>query len=160
VFDLDRTLWDVFDKHGNPIWAKQLVEPFEARNDDAIVDDVGSICRLKPGVKNFLSSLHKEKKKISFLSVGGIKHLPMKYQPSVLALKTFGILKFFNCKRILLYKFDKKSISFPEPRENCIFFDDSDEHLNDVKRELPDVTLVDAKIIENYESILTFSENK
>ncbi len=32
LFDLDNTLWDTFDKNGNPIWAKQLVPPYQIKN--------------------------------------------------------------------------------------------------------------------------------
>ena len=33
LFDLDLTIWDCYDKHGNPIWAKQMVAPFKTQGN-------------------------------------------------------------------------------------------------------------------------------
>ena len=59
LFDLDLTLWDTFDKHGNPIWAKQLIPPYHI-NGDLLTDDVFATCKLRKGIKEYLIHLREE----------------------------------------------------------------------------------------------------
>lgn len=161
VFDLDRTLFDTVDKFKNPIWAKQLVPPLTLSDSgDFLVDDVGSVCTLRKGVKELLDILRKNKKIVSFLSVGGVKSYPNKCQPSLQVLKAFDILKYFKGSRTLLYKTDKKIEFFKNKADLFVFFDDSQDHLQDVSRSHPDVTLVDAKDLLDFSKIDLFSGEK
>jgi predicted phosphatase len=57
VFDLDKTIWDCEDKYTNSIWAKQIIFPIIPIDDNTIIDDCGSICRLQDGFKEFLNSI-------------------------------------------------------------------------------------------------------
>ena len=66
VLDLDLTIWDPFDRHGNPIWAKQLIAPFHDERD-VVIDDVGSRCVLRKGVKTFGSDVRRNRHELSFL---------------------------------------------------------------------------------------------
>lgn len=161
VFDLDRTLFDTVDKFKNPIWAKQLVPPLTlSEGGDSLTDDVGSVCTLRKGVREMLITLRKHKKIVSFLSVGGVKGYPNKCQPSLQALKTFNILKYFKGGRTLLYKTDKKTEFFKNKADLFVFFDDSQDHLQDVSRSHPDMTLVDTKDLLDFSKIDLFSGEK
>ena len=44
-FDLDKNIFDTFDKYKNPIWARQMIPPFN-KIDDYIIEDDCLIKRL------------------------------------------------------------------------------------------------------------------
>ena len=135
IFDLDLTIWDCYDIHGNPIWAKQMVPPYykQVAVNEVLTDDVRSFCSLRKGVKEFLIHLRKENYEIGFLSAGGILNLPFEYQPSVKLLKQFEILDKFNYIKMLEYKTYDKAFMLNLLNEDVVFFDDSEKVLNSVK---------------------------
>jgi predicted phosphatase len=146
IFDLDRTIWDTYDVHGNQIWAKQMVPPYSVIDSSTIRDDIGSYCILKPGVSEFLSFLSNNNKKIGFLSCGAVYGFEKVIQPSLILLELFNIKQCFNDIEILEYKtFSKHDYLKNEPE--CVFFDDDEKHLNAVKT-LQHVDEIDAKEIE------------
>ena len=126
IFDLDRTIWDCYDKHGNPIWAKQLLPPFSIQGDQ-VTDDVGSICLLRPGIKLYISNLLSSEHNIGYCSVGRVYNLPNKYQPSVLLLDLFKLDEFDPPLCFLGYKTDSK-VDHLLSCQNCIFYDDDPKH--------------------------------
>jgi hypothetical protein len=105
---------------------------------------------LKDGVKSFMNLLSSHSKLISFISTGGIKDLPPDHQPSLLVLHFFEMLHFFSAERVLLYKSEMKSTSFPKPFENSLFFDDSQECLDDIRNSILGVSVIDSKSIQDY----------
>ena len=129
LFDLDITLWDTADKHGNSIWAKQLVPPYFIK-DDIITDDVYSKCTLRKGVKEYLEYLRSENHEVGFVSSGQYVDLPFDSQPSVHMLKLFEIYDYFNGIQILDYKTYNKAESIRYIDEKIIFYDDSIKNLN------------------------------
>ena len=131
VFDLDRTVWDTYSKQGQPIWAKQLVPPLALNDDGVIIDDVGSTCSLRQGIYEFLEALVRKKKTISFVSVGGIKDYPSECQPSLMLLKLFDILSFFNGHQYLLYRLDSKADCMAN-FGMCVLFDDNEKTRDEV----------------------------
>jgi len=132
LFDLDLTIWDCFDKKNNPIWAKQMVFPFENRND-VIIDDVGSRCILKKGIKEYLRYLNNESNKIGFVSAGKHATIPYEYQQSIHLLRAFDIYKFFNYTKRLEYKDYNKTLDIKNIICPTVFYDDNDEVLNQMK---------------------------
>lgn len=126
IFDLDRTIWDCYDKHGNPIWAKQLLPPFSLQGE-RVTDDVGSTCSLRPGVKSYISNLLDSGHDIGYCSVGCVYNLPNEYQPSVLLLNLFELDKFNSSLCFLGYKTDSKVDHLLSCR-NCVFYDDDPKH--------------------------------
>ena len=42
IFDLDRTVFDTYTKKGEPIWAKQMIQPLKRFDEDLVVDDCES----------------------------------------------------------------------------------------------------------------------
>jgi predicted phosphatase len=150
IFDLDRTIWDTFDIRGNKIWAKQLLPPFTKNDENTIIDDVGSSCKLRKGVLEFFERLWRANKKIGFLSSGAINGYPKQFQPSINLLKEFDIYKYFNDIKILKYKTFSKYNFFKEG-EACVFFDDDNKHLDAVKG-LDHICEVDSKDINNWMS--------
>ena len=124
VFDLDRTVWDTYDRFNTLIWAKQLVFPLSFNDAGHVVDDVGSVCILRPGITNFLSELFESGKLISFLSVGGIKARQPGFQPSLILLQMFDIGKYFEGDRLLLYKTCPK-VGALSCTKSTIMFDDN-----------------------------------
>ena len=152
IFDLDRTIWDTYDARNQKIWAKQLVPPFQVKDQNTIIDDVGSYCVLKKGITEFISELSNRNKKIGFLSVGALWDYKEKYQPSLILLKMFNLYKYFNDEKILKYKTYSKC-DFLKTYKKCVFFDDDEKHLLAVK-DLENVFEVDSTKITDWRNIL------
>jgi len=161
VFDLDRTIWDTYDKYQNLIWAKQLIQPFQLINDDIITDDVGNRCVLRFGVRELLRALHNEKKRISFLSVGRIQNFPDYYQPSLHVLDLFKISEYFGKDSVLEYKTEKKSKHFPLDADlnSCVFLDDCDIHLADIAQ-LGVKCVLNTSKISNYKNLYAMNNTR
>jgi len=134
IFDLDRTLWDTYSKHGNPIWAKQILSPFDWTTTPAkVVDDCLSTCTLHSGAKEVLQALFEGGKHVGFLSRGGILGVVHNEQPSVKLLKHFGVYDYFNYEKLLLHKTDDKGAALQKiinDRGSCVFFDDMQKDLD------------------------------
>tara|TARA_R110000824_G_scaffold176843_2_gene356037 strand:+ start:908 stop:1417 length:510 start_codon:yes stop_codon:yes gene_type:complete len=157
IFDLDRTVWDTHCKYGNPIWAKQILEPFQTGTTDVkVVDDCFSVCELQPGSENVLRYLHENGKNIGFLSRGGIPGVDHELQPSIKLLKHFKIYDFFNYTKVLVYKTDDKG-SFLQrvvnDKGSCVFFDDSKIDL-DAAASISGVLPIDRNSFESWEKLL------
>jgi predicted phosphatase len=140
VFDLDKTIWDCTDKYGNSIWAKQLIPPYTFIDDNTIIDDCFSVCKLQKGFKEFIEKIEN---KIVFLSNGLLFDSNETNQPSINVLKMFDLYKYFDKDSLLTYKTFKKEDYF-----NCnneyLFFDDDDNHLINVKKH-KNVLIIDRK---------------
>jgi len=143
LFDLDLTIWDCFNKHNDPIWAKQMVFPFN-NTDDIIVDDVGSICILREGVKNYLKYLQSGNNKIGFVSAGKHPSIPYEHQQSVHLLRKFGIYNHFNFIKRLESKIYDKTLDVKFVVDKIVFYDDNDDVLNKMKQ-FKHVIAVDSK---------------
>jgi len=151
VFDLDKTVWDTFSVHGYSIWAKQMVPPYSLEQN-RIIDDVYSYCVLRPGIRRYLDFLRSNGKKVGFLSSGFLMNTEYDKQPSVNILKMFGIYEFFNFEKILLYKtYSKKD--YLCKFDNCVFFDDNDEIIQEVST-LGNVKIVDSKKILDWSKLI------
>ena len=149
VFDLDKTIWDCEDKYTNSIWAKQIIFPIIPIDDNTIIDDCGSICRLQDGFKEFLNKINKNK--LVYLSNGGLLGTDTQHQPSIKLLKHFDIYNFFSADSILTYKsWPKKNYFFGN--YNYIFFDDDDQHLDDLKNK-DNVLCVDRKKMNQWNDL-------
>ena len=152
LFDLDLTLWDTFDKHGNPIWAKQLIPPYHI-NGDTITDDVFATCKLRKGVKEYLIHLRKEGHQVGFISVGAYFGMAPAKQPSVRALELFGILRYFNGAHVLEYKTYNKAQYIGTLEDKIIFYDDSPKNFEAVK-DLTNVICVDSLNILDWSQLI------
>ena len=150
IFDLDRTVWDTYDVTGRPIWAKQLIDPLRIEGD-RIIDDVGSYCVLKNGVKEFITFLSVQEKSIGYLSVGALYGAPEDNQPSLKLLKLFGLYDMFNYKKILAYKTEPKK-NYLRDIGTCVFFDDDEKHLK-AASSLEKVLESDSKEIEDWREL-------
>ena len=149
VLDLDKTIWDCYDKNFNEIWAKQLVPPFTlSNNSNDLTDDVGGTCRLKTDFRIFLEEVFNLGLTISYLSVGARLGVPLEFQPSFLALKKFEILKYFLGDSYLLYKTEKK-INYFYKDQSYLFIDDSEEVLKSVN-DLEYINAIDGKFIKSW----------
>jgi len=153
IFDLDLTLWETFDKHGNPIWAKQLIFPLSPCKNDQVFDDVGSKCVLKKGVRQFLSHLFSQQLQIGFISAGRHWDLEDYNQPSLKLLQIFGVLDFFNGPKILVYKNHKKSQFLNNIYEEITFYDDDQKVIEDLKV-LNNIKVIDAKEINDWTALI------
>tara|TARA_B100000214_G_scaffold109048_1_gene76933 strand:+ start:587 stop:1108 length:522 start_codon:yes stop_codon:yes gene_type:complete len=158
VLDLDKTIWDCYDKNFQEIWAKQLVPPFSTNKDNSeLIDDVGGICRLKQDFRFFITEVAKLNLKVCFLSIGARQFTPLRFQPSYIALQEFNLLKFFSGKNHLLYKTEKK-IDFFNKNFISLFVDDSDENLKSVN-ELEYIKTIDAKLINSWANVIPQVKN-
>ena len=150
IFDLDKTLWNTYNKHGQEIWAKQLIPPYALEGKDKVVDDSFSYCVLKPGARLFLNFLHSQGKSIGFISLGSLFAAPHNKQPSLILLKMFGLYDLFNGEKILDYKTSSKAQYF---KSRCVFFDDDKKVLDSVK-DIPHVQAYDSNNITDWASLL------
>ena len=134
IFDLDRTLWDTYSKYGNPIWAKQILFPFDAATTSTkVVDDCFSTCELHDGAQKVLRLLNGKGSYVGFLSRGAILGVPYNDQPSVKLLKHFGIYEYFNYEKLLLHRTNDKATALQKivnEKETCVFFDDMEKDLD------------------------------
>ena len=157
VFDLDRTVWDTYSKHGNPIWAKQILSPYDwTSTSDKVVDDCLSTCELHPGARDVLQTLSAARKHVGFLSRGGILGVPYEEQPSIRLLKHFGVYEYFNYEKLLLHKTDDKGIALQkivDDKGSCVFFDDMQKDL-DAAAAVKGVTPINRLIFAKWEEIL------
>jgi len=157
IFDLDRTLWDTYSKYGNPIWAKQILSPFDRTSTPTkVVDDCFSECRLHPGAKEILKVLHDGDNYVGFLSRGGILSVPHHQQPSVKLLKHFGIYDYFNYEKLLLHKTDDKAATLQQivnDKGSCVFFDDMQKDL-DAARAIEGVLPINRLTFTDWTNIL------
>ena len=148
IFDLDKTIWDCFDLHGNSIWAKQLLPPFSI-SGSLVTDDVGSTCRLRNGVHKYISSLVSSGSQIGYCSVGRVYHLPDQYQPSIILLDLFN-LSFAPSLSFLGYKTDSK-VEHLMNIGPCVFYDDDQKH-HIALRDIESVFLVDSSGIIDWDA--------
>ena len=151
MFDLDRTVFDTYTKNGEPIWAKQMIQPLKKSDKDLIVDDCESECHLQPGIRSILNYLNSNNKKVGFISRGGILNTDYNKQPSVLLLKMFDIYDYFSYKKLLFYKNETKANHLHKIGE-CVFFDDMDKDLI-AARKINGVKVIDRKKFKYWEDI-------
>ena len=142
-FDLDRNIFDTFDKYKNPIWARQMIPPFNKIDDYTIEDDCLSTCVLQKGVNEYIKMLTDNNKKISYLSRGANLNIQENLQPSKMILDIFNLTQYINHNKLLLHKLDKKTKHIKNSDEFTIFFDDSPEELQEMSINHPKIKCVD-----------------
>jgi len=152
LFDLDLTIWECLNKHGHSIWAKQMVAPFKTQGN-IIIDDVGSTCFLKYGVRDYLDYLRIENHDIGFVSAGRYFGLPDNFQPSIVMLKEFQIYHTFDLMRVLEYKTYNKANLVKFMSAPVVFYDDNVDVLNSIS-EIENVTAVDSKEIKDWTKLI------
>tara|TARA_X000001382_G_scaffold86541_1_gene61533 strand:+ start:1235 stop:1729 length:495 start_codon:yes stop_codon:yes gene_type:complete len=152
MFDLDRTVFDTFTKGGEPIWAKQMIQPLVKLDEDSVKDDCESECILQPGIRSVLKYLNSNGNKVGFISRGGVFNLEYEKQPSILLLKKLGIYDYFSYIKLMLYKTDIKANHLSEIGK-CVFFDDMDKDLEEA-RKISDVVVIDRKEFKNWDDLL------
>lgn len=146
IFDLDLTLWDSFDKRGNTIWAKQLVFPLMSDGRGRVVDDVGSVCTLRNGVREYLKTLRDRGDLIGYISNGRHWNFSDELQPSIHLLEHFEVSDYFCYVKVLNYKTFNKLSVLKDIAEHVWFYDDDQKILADVSQ-LTHVTAIDSSNI-------------
>ena len=160
LIDLDKTIWDTYDKYGNSIWAKQLVAPIKKKNSNVLIDDVFSTCTLRKGVRKFLNYVYDHSSfSVSFITNGMYFNLPKKYQPSLISLKLFGIGHFFNSKNFLLYKTASKAKILSEMHGLKVLFDDNEKIINECSS-IKNTIVVDSNDIDWVNQIKNINDLK
>ena len=152
IFDLDLTLWDTYNKHNEPIWAKQLLWPMK-HEGDIVTDDVGSTCVLRKGVREYIKFLYDEGHDIGFVSAGRHWDFADKIQPSVFLLKHFHLYEYFGNIRILEYKTMNKSEAIKHITDKIVFYDDSPKVLKELEV-LNNVIAVDSSNIKDWSTMI------
>lgn len=150
-FDLDRTIWNTYDKYEQPIWARQMIAPYTFIDKYTIQDDCLSICKLDPDIVDFfkLIKLHK----ISYISRGGNLNVTYDEQPSVKLLKLFNIHDVFSANKILIHKNQIKHEHMVLNGKKVIFIDDSKEELEKMKNAYPSITCINRESFINWKDI-------
>tara|TARA_R110002020_G_scaffold159424_3_gene343204 strand:- start:1052 stop:1546 length:495 start_codon:yes stop_codon:yes gene_type:complete len=152
MFDLDRTVFDTYSKSGEPIWAKQMIQPLVKLNEDSVKDDCESECHLQPGIRSVLEYLKLNNKKVGFISRGGVHRVHFDEQPSILLLKMFDIYDYFSYVKFLFYKTEVKAGHLSQFGK-CVFFDDMDKDLDEAKK-IDGVKVIDRKGFEYWGDLL------
>ena len=150
LFDLDLTLWDTFDKNGNPIWAKQLVPPYQIK-DDVVTDDVFSYCRLRKGVREYLEHLQHEDNQLGFISIGSYFGMAFSKQPSIQMLELFNISQYLNRFQVLEYKTFNKATFIDVLKGKIVFYDDNLKNFASLK---DNVICVDSFNIHDWSQLI------
>ena len=152
MFDLDRTIFDTYTKNGEPIWAKQMIQPFVISSDGLIKDDCESTCRLQSEINLVLEYLKLNNKQLGFISRGGVYNIEYEKQPSVLLLKMFGIYDYFSYDKLLFYKTEIKANHLSKIGK-CVFFDDMDVDLDTV-RKIDNIKVIDRTGFKQWSDLL------
>lgn len=153
ILDLDYTVW--FGNKPN-FWAKLLVPPlslYKLGDIQCIQDINNDHISLPYNVEEFLVELNNSKKNVGFITRGGLQNTNYDEQPSVICLKMFGLLKYFNIKNHVLYKTDIKSRVIT-PIGKTIFIDDNKIDLLDIFYNVPNVTVYDRANFKNWTELL------
>ncbi|ALM75060.1 magnesium-dependent phosphatase-1 [Thermococcus barophilus] len=147
ILDLDGTLWDHED-------ASQLVPPFEV-HDDTVIDAYGNKLSLFPSVREFL-----EWAKDRFILSIASWNMEELVRP---ILEALGLWDYFifpkienhpdKASMILRTVEQLKSIGYEV--DEIIYIDDRTLHLQDIKREIPNV-----KFIQMWIDVKSFEELK
>jgi predicted phosphatase len=153
-FDLDRNIFDTFDKYNNPIWARQMIPPFKKINDYTIEDDCLSKCFLQKGVREYFNALIKHEKKISYISKGGNLNISKNSQPSKIILDLFDLTQYINHNKILLHKSNKKTEHIKNTNKLTIFFDDSFEELHEMSIVHPKIKCINRASFVSWTNLL------
>lgn len=150
-FDLDGTIWNTYNKFGQPIWARQMIAPYNLIDNFTIQDDCLSICKLDTDIIDFLKkiSLHK----ISYISRGGNLHVLNEEQPSVKLLKLFNIYEFFSDSKILLHKNQIKYEHIKINADKVFFIDDSNEELEKMKTAHPSIICINRNSFTSWKNL-------
>ncbi len=152
VFDLDRTIWECYNKYNRSIWAKQLLYPYKKLNDDLIEDDVLSQCILQPNIRDILKYLKENRKDVAFLSCGA--SLRNEFQPSIEMLKLFNIYYEFNAFRTLEYKtFSKYEFLQKLTNRKIVIFDD-DVEVTESCKQLKDAIAINRYSFKGWKELL------
>ena len=139
-FDLDRTIWNTYDKYGHPIWARQMIEPYTVIDKFTIQDDCLSVCKLDHDIIDFFESIKMHE--ISYISCGGNLNVVYHEQPSVKLLKLFNIYDFFSANKILIHKNQNKHEHIILNNKRVFFIDDSTDELEKMKAMYPSVNCI------------------
>lgn len=127
IVDLDFTIWDGYKSQ---YWARLLEPPFklEGNRFSGVHSDH---IDFHDGIFETLKALHDNKKNIGFASRGAADNVLYNNQPSIIALKSFGIYDYFNYQKILVTKTINK-IPLLKPLGKTIYIDDNNGELEKV----------------------------
>lgn len=151
-FDLDRTIWNTYDKFGQPIWARQMIAPYTIIDKYTIQDDCLSICKLDPDIIDFFTSIKLHK--ISYISRGGNLNVLYDNQPSVKLLKLFNIHHVFSKNKILIHKNQIKHEHIVlDDSQKTIFVDDSIDELEKMKHAYPSIICINRQSFTHWKDI-------
>lgn len=156
IFDLDKTIWNCYDKYGNSVWAKQMLQPFTKISPRDIIDDVNSTCILDPYIFDLMKDLQSIGKTLEFLSIGKRYDTPdIIMQPSIQLIFAFG-LNFFNGIGSLYYKTeDKEKYLGKLIKGKTLYVDDNNDTLQKAKNlNLKNLTILDRKSFKHWNELL------
>ncbi len=149
IFDLDFTVWNgCRDKY----WGKNLISPLNLQGRRITGSDGDSI-EFQEGIKEVITFLHEHNKRIGFITLGGLLTVDYDQEPVVECLKMYGIYKYFNHQKTVLFKTDKKSRHIIK-NGKTIFIDDNEEVLSDIRDNCPDITAVNRYSFANWKELI------
>jgi predicted phosphatase len=150
IFDLDFTVWDGY----KPLfWAKLLKSPYKL-DGNKFYGISEEYIQLQDNISEILKILYGNKKNIGFASRGADEHAKYEDQPTIIALKSFGIYKYFNYQKILVFK-DVNKASLLKPLGNTVYIDDNSEDLKQVHMIHGDsIKIINRNAFNNWRSII------
>lgn len=149
IFDLDFTIWNgCQDKY----WGKNLIPPIEIHGRKISGAD-NKYIEFHDGIKEVISSLNKNNKKIGFITLGGLLTVSYEDEPVIKCLKMYDIYRYFNHQKTVLYKTDKKSKHIVQSNRT-IFIDDNEEVLEDIRNNCSSVTVLNRNDFKNWRELI------
>tara|TARA_R110002020_G_C16318711_1_gene774592 strand:+ start:3495 stop:3974 length:480 start_codon:yes stop_codon:yes gene_type:complete len=123
--DLDKTIWNCYDRTGVEVWAKELDGPFNISEDspDRVIASNG-VCELQSGVREFFLKTKNEAHSINTISAGADFVNKFEDQPSYLLLKLLGLLEYQDNIVLQTRELNKGRFLSKLNNKNIVFIDD------------------------------------
>jgi len=155
ILDLDGVVWDCFSPSGSGVGAYATDSPYTLENDFFVKDVNGCVIRLSPGVREVIQFLADNDRNLGIMSAGEKDDTPYDAQPSIMLLKKFDLLKYFNYDVIIkrLDNIPDNKGSYVKPLGKTLFIDDRAENLQDVS-EKSDIDTLSRKAFQAWIQLL------
>jgi hypothetical protein len=123
--DLDKTIWNCYNKEGKEIWAKELIGPFTVSKDsiNKIIASNG-VCELQSGFREFLSKSANDIRSINIISAGASFISGLKDQSSYILLILLDLLECQDNVVLQTREFNKGKFLSKLNNKNIVFIDD------------------------------------
>lgn len=153
IFDIDRTILDVFSSTGDSMPAFKTEPPYRLQDENVMLDINGHVIQLQPGLRDLLEILDNANKNLGIVSRSADreKDLPFAALPAVMILKKFDIFKYFNLD--IIVKSDINKADYIYRLGKTLFIDDETDNIEAVK-EKGNIDVLSRKKFQEWQDLL------